>query len=277
VTVAFARQDDIDAALRTIPQRTFRLLLRGEPVWIKRPRLRPGYIKYGLQTTTASMLGVPLLYPPRVCRGAAGLQAEARRLARLARKGWPVPSVLDVSERWLALRDNGRSVAQVLRELPPAKRTDMLRSALQFLQALHAEDGWHGAGQVRNFTRVGQGFGLIDFEDDLEPSMPLARRQARDILLFVMSAARFAKGEPTVIEALLADAHGRASPQVDAELRSLAPKLVWLRRLMGPLAPWTGPEGRAIAALGEAYRYLPPAQGPDNAAQIPSASAGTGG
>lgn len=260
-----------------MPRRTFRLLLSGEPVWIKRPRRGPGYIMYGLQMATAALLGVPLLYPPRVSRGTAGLQAEARRLARLARKGWPVPSVLDVSERWLAVGDNGQSLGQLLRGLAPPQRTVMLRDALQFLQALHAQGGWHGASQVRNFTRVGQGFGLIDFEDDLEPSMPLARRQARDILLFVMSAARFAKDEPGLIERLLADAHGSATPQVDAELRSLAPKLVWLRWLLGPLASWTGPEGRAIAALGEAYRHPPPIRGAGNATGVPSAVAGTDG
>jgi hypothetical protein len=150
----------------------------------------------------------------------------------------------------------------------------MLAAALEFLQSLHAEGGWHGAGQVRNFTLVGQDFGLIDFEDDVEPSMPLARRQARDILLFLTSAARFAKGEPWMLQALLAAAHRRASPQVTFELWAVAPKLVGLRRLMGPLAPWTGPDGRAIAALAEAYGNPPSAHGPKNVAQVSSTRMG---
>jgi hypothetical protein len=274
VTIAFAQQHDIDLALRAMPKRTFRLTLGGEPVWIKRPRRGPGYTMYGLQTVVAALLAVPLLQPPRVSRGAAGLLGEARRLARLARKGWPVPSVIDVSDRWLVLRDNGSSLAQVLRGLPAVLRADMLGAALEFQQSLHAEGGWHGAGQVRNFTVVGRGFGLVDFEDDVEPSMPLARRQARDILLFLTSAARFAKGEPWMMEALLAAAHRQASPQVASELWALAPKLVGLRRLLGPLALWTGPDGRAIAALAEAYRNLPSARSPDGVAGVASTRTG---
>jgi len=243
-------------------QRTFKLDLDGEPVWVKRPRRGPGYFMYGLQAGAAALLQIPPLRPPRVSRRAVGLHAEARRLARLERKGWPVPHVLDVSDRWLALRDNGRSLAPVLWEIPTAQRVDLLRDALAYLQTLHAQGGWHGAGQLRNFTRIGAGFGLLDFEDDLEPSMPLSVRQARDILLFAMSAARFSESDHRVVQALLADARKRAAPAVEAELHAAGTKLVHARRLLGPLTRWSGPDGRSLALVAAAFEHLQPPGAP---------------
>ena len=87
----------------------------------------------------------------------------------------------------------------------------MLRAALQFLQSLHDAQGWHGAAQLRNLTCLQDGFGAIDFEDDLEPAMPLELRQARDIYLFLISAARYADRDATLVPQLLEDALGRAS------------------------------------------------------------------
>jgi hypothetical protein len=242
----------IEAALPAARARTFEIEHDGQSVWVKRPRRGPGYVLYGLQAVTAALLRIPSLRPPRVSRRAAGLYAEARRLSRLERKGWPVPRVLDVCDRWLALRDNGRSLAPLLREMPMGHRLDLLRAALAYLQSLHAQGGWHGAGQVRNFTRLGSGFGLLDFEDDIEPSMPLATRQVRDILLFVISAARLADGDHRAVQTLLADGHSRAPPDVQAELRAVAAKLVRARRLLAPVMRWSGPDGRSLALVTHA-------------------------
>lgn len=256
--LAAALHREISAALAQSSRRVLQFPVGSETAWIKRPRRGPGYTVYSLQAGAATLLGMPLLWPPRVSRGARGLRGEARRLTRLQRKGWPVPQVLDVTDGWLALRDNGTSLAPVVRNLQPRQRAALLRSALAFLQSLHAQGGWHGAGQLRNFTQLGTGFGLIDFEDDLEPTMPLAQRQARDVALFLLSAARFGHADPTLIDTLMTDAHARASPEVDAELCAQGRKLAALRGILGPIAARTGVEGRAMAALGESYARLAP-------------------
>lgn len=251
-----ALRQHIDTVLPSAQQRTFQLVVDGQPIWVKRPRRGPGYMMFGLQAGAAALLRIPSLRPPVVSRRAAGLHAEARRLLRLRRKGWPVPDVVDVSDRWLALTDNGQSLAPTLMQLPLTQRPGMLREALAYLQALHAQGGWHGAAQVRNFTKRGDGFGLIDFEDDLEPSMPLAVRQARDILLFGMSVPRYVNRDKAVVLALVADALGRAHSSVVAELLATGAKLVRARRLIGPLTAWTGPEGRSLAMIAQAFEAI---------------------
>jgi tRNA A-37 threonylcarbamoyl transferase component Bud32 len=256
VPLSPADRNEISAALPVARKRTFDMTLGGETIWVKRPRRGPGYTMYALQAGAASLTGLPLFWPPRVSLGPAGLQAEAHRLGRLARRGWPVPAVIDVSEEWLALRHNGPSVGSLMRNLPVAERARMLRALLAFLQSLHAEGGWHGASQPRNFTRLGDGFGLIDFEDDLEPSMPLALRQARDVALFVMSASRAVGGDVDLVRGMLEEAHARAPAEVDAALRAMAVKLVRLYRLTGAIAERAGPDPRSVAALAKAYRTL---------------------
>jgi hypothetical protein len=237
-----------------------RLELDGQVFWAKRPRRSPGYTLYAVQAGSAAVLQISALRPPRVSRGAAGLQAEARRLEVLRQRGWPVPSVLGVSDRWLALADNGASLGPIVRQAPLDERIDTIRRTLTFLQSLHMQGGWHGAAQIRNFTRLGNRTGLIDFEDDLEPAMPLATRQARDLLLFLMSAARFAEGDHRIVQAMLSDALNVARPDVAAEVNAVGAKLVYALRLLGPLSQWTGPDGRSIALLARAFRDLLPAK-----------------
>ncbi len=165
--------EQVEAALDVSRGRITKLTSAGQAVWVKRPRRAPGYSLYGLHLAAAALFGICLFRPPRVSRGPSGLAAEARRLAHLRGKGWPVPRVLGITPRWLALSDNGPSLSDVVRELQVPERSRMLRAALQFLQTLHDAQGWHGAAQLRNLTCLQDGFGAIDFEDDVEPAMPL--------------------------------------------------------------------------------------------------------
>ena len=253
-------KQEVDAALAARRERTLRLELDGQRVWVKRPRRGPGYVRYALQAATATLLQMPPLRPPRVSRGAAGLHAEARRLETLRQRGWPVPRVLDVTDRWLALSDNGISLARIVRRAPLDERINLIRRALAFLQSLHTQGGWHGAAQLRNFTQLGRSLGLIDFEDDLEPAMPLSVRQSRDLLLFTMSAARFAEGDHLVVQPMLAEALDRTRPEVVTELRTVGGKLVAALHLLGPFAQWTGPDGRSVALVARAFHGLLPAK-----------------
>lgn len=246
--------EQVEAALSASRRRLIKLTFLGQPVWIKRPRRGPGYTVYGLHYGAAALLGMRLFRPPKVSRGSSGLAAEANRLAHLQGKGWPVPRVLGINPRWLALSDNGPCLDDVVRGLQVQERFRMLRDALQFLQTLHAAQGWHGAPQLRNLTCLQDGFGAIDFEDDVEPAMPLESRQARDIYLFLISAARYADRDAALVPHLLEDALGRASPPVNAELRSIGAKLVRAGRVLGWIAPYLGRDGPALSCIARAFR-----------------------
>jgi tRNA A-37 threonylcarbamoyl transferase component Bud32 len=247
---------DIETALLSSRARILRLMAGPDPIWVKRPRRGPGYTVYALQYGAAELLGIGLFRPPKVSRGAQGLVAEARRLACLRGKGWPVPHVLDITPHWLAISDNGTALGDVLRGLETPERSRMLRGALEFVQALHAEQGWHGAAQIRNLTYRDDGFGAIDFEDDLEPSMPLELRQARDLYLFLVSAARYAKNDAALVPLLVEDALRRASGKVAAEVRLVGAKLVQAQRLLGWIAPHLGRDGPALSEIAFAFQRL---------------------
>jgi hypothetical protein len=244
----------VEAALSASRRRLIKLTFAGQPVWVKRPRRGPGYTLYGLHFAAAELLGIRLFRPPKVSRGPSGLAAEARRLAHLQAKGWRVPRVLAVTPRWLALGDNGPTLADVVAGLEVPERSRTLRAALAFLQSLHAGHGWHGAAQMRNLTCLQDGFGAIDFEDDVEPAMPLASRQARDIYLFLISAARYADRDASLVPHLLDDALARASAPVRDELSSVGAKLMRAERVLGWSAPYLGRDGPALAAIARAFR-----------------------
>ena len=124
----------------------------------------------------------------------------------------------------------------------------MLRAAMQFLQSLHDAQGWHGAAQMRNLTRLQDGFGAIDFEDDLEPSMPLgAAAGARHLPVPDQRRALCRAATLTLVPQLLQDALGRASAPVAAEVRSVGAKLVRAERVLGWLAPYLGRDGPALS------------------------------
>jgi hypothetical protein len=132
----------------------------------------------------------------------------------------------------------------------------MLRGALEFLQTLHARQGWHGAAQIRNLTHRGDGFGALDFEDDVEPSMPLELRQARDICLFLVSAARYSNTDAALMPLLVEDALMRAPAKAAAEVRLVGAKLVQAQRLLGWIAPHLGRDGSALSEIASAFRRL---------------------
>jgi hypothetical protein len=246
--------EQVEAALSASRRRIIKLTFAGKPVWVKRPRRGPGYMLYGLHFGAAELLGIRLFRPPKVSRGASGLAAEARRLAHLQGKGWPVPRVLAITPRWLALSDNGPSLSDVVAGLGVPERSRTLRAALAFLQDLHAAHGWHGAAQMRNLTCLQDGFGGIDFEDDVEPAMPLESRQARDIYLFLVSAARYADRDASLVPHLLEDALHRASAPVCNEMTSVGAKLMRAERVLGWSAPYLGRDGPALAAIARAFR-----------------------
>ncbi|MBM3521848.1 MAG: hypothetical protein FJX57_02730 [Alphaproteobacteria bacterium] len=245
----------IDEALTRERDRTFGVALPSRRVWIKRGRSGPNPVVHALHRAVAVLLVLPVLRPPRVVAGAAGLLDEARRLRRLARDGWPVPEVADVDSRRLVLADNGDSVADRLPGLDPAERATLLREAMAALLRLHAARAWHAAGQVRNFTIRAEGIGFIDFEDDIESAMDLPARQARDVALFLMSAARY---QPSVA-VLAAQARTGMSDAARTELDRVTRRAAPVRLLLERLAPRLGRDGRQLLAL---LRALDSTEGP---------------
>jgi hypothetical protein len=71
-----------------------------------------------------------------------------------------------------------------------------------------------------------------------------------------MSAPRYVNHDSAVVGTLIADTLSGAQAPVVAELLATSAKLVRARRLIGPLTSWTGPEGRSLAMVAQAFEAI---------------------
>lgn len=247
---------------RTAPNRVFSASYGGQRLWIKtvaRPRLRSSVL---MQQVIAVCSGLPMLQPAHNPGGAAGLAAEAAAMRELRAAGFPVPPVVGCTDDWLVLGDAGDALEtqlNALRHSDPDACWRQIMAAGALLSRLHAAGLWHGGAQIRNFSWQDGAPGLLDFEDHDLPGMTLAERQARDLLLFLYSLARYdtAAGPPR-LPVLAATMLGSARTEVHDALRKLRRRMAWLLALARLIAPKAGRDVRqavaADAALGAALR-----------------------
>lgn len=220
---------------------------RGRPAWRKTyadggHRRRVAALRWLARRLGADPLLAPLpLSPELACRTE---QAMIRRLAAL---GARVPPVLAVDERSLLLGDLGPTLALACRaEASPARREALVRLGQEAIQALHARGGCLSQAFARNLTVDEGQVGFIDLEEDPLTAMSLEAAQARDILFYAHSTARFLAATPGRHVALLQLQLAQAAPAVRAEVARTARRLRWLV----PLArPWGGRSRELADAL----------------------------
>lgn len=183
----------------------------------------------------------------RQVNGSVLLAFEHERLQALAAAGERVPPVLGFDGYTLETGDIGPTLDPVLQRTPEAERLALMCAASADLAAFHARGQWHGGAQARNLTWDGQHFARLDFEERLQPGLPLATVQVYDLLQLVLSLTRYldALGPQAVLAVL--NAYGTASqaamlsglqptPDLAGFLRRLLPRL----RLVSRVASWSG-------------------------------------
>src|SRR5690606_14557319 len=103
---------------RTIMQgvgaRVFPLRWAGRRIWIKQavPPKEKGW--HRLQRVVATLTRIPMLRPTVSPGGKTGLANEAEILRTLAQAGILVPDLLEVTDRWIAIGDNGSILQTVI-------------------------------------------------------------------------------------------------------------------------------------------------------------------
>jgi hypothetical protein len=208
-------------------------------------RRRIAVLRWVARRLGANALLAPIpLSPELACRTE---QAMIRRLATL---GARVPQILEIGDRELLLSDLGATLAETCRREPdPARRRDLVSQGLDALHDLHRRGGYLSQAFARNLTIDAQGIGFIDLEEDPATMMSLAAAQARDVLFYAHSTARFLTDLPGEHARLLAAHLGRESDETRREVSRTARKLAWL-------APLARPFGARARAVGEALRSL---------------------
>ena len=217
---------------------------------------RKTYAEGGRGTRIALLRGVarllgtaPLLAPlPQSAEQACA--TEAAMIRRLAALGAHVPTILAAGPRELLLSDLGPTLATTCRrERDPQARHALVAAGLDALSALHAAGGHVSQAFARNLTLRDGRIGFIDLEEDPATMMPRAAAQARDLILYAHSTARFLVDVPGAHARLLADALQREPADVRVQVAITARRLAWL-------APLARPFGARSRAVADALRSL---------------------
>ncbi|MCW9033080.1 MAG: hypothetical protein OQJ97_02590 [Rhodospirillales bacterium] len=226
----------------TARHRAFVIEWQGDKVWVKDKAPYNYYHWHKVQKIFATLFRIPMLRPTVSIGGQEGLYFEFSRLVQLHKKGVPVARPVALGKGWLATCHFGTPLQDLLdQEDSLTDREKLLITGAQALAKLHQDGEWHGSGQVRDLVKTSNGVGFIDFEEDLLAEMTLVQAQARDILLFLISAARYASLEHNPLPAAL------------SAYQQIAPEAVWpeLKRLRGLtrffgflLKPWRQKLGR---------------------------------
>ena len=198
----------------------------------------------------ARLLGANALLAPIPLSPELACRTEQAMIRRLATLGARVPQILEIGERELLLSDLGATLAETCRREPDAaRRRELVSQGLDALHDLHRRGGYLSQAFARNLTLDGQGIGFIDLEEDPATMMSLPAAQARDVLFYAHSTARFLTDLPGEHARLLAAHLGRESDETRREVSRTARKLAWL-------APLARPFGARARAVGEALRSL---------------------
>ncbi|HLS84049.1 MAG TPA: hypothetical protein VK016_05230 [Arenimonas sp.] len=177
----------------------------------------------------ARRLGTRSLLAPAPQDGEAACRTEQAMIRRLAALGARVPEVLEAQPRQLLLSDLGPTLASLCRaETDPGRRERMLAAGLDAILRLHAAGGHLSQAFARNITLGEDGIGFIDLEEDPGTTMPLAAAQARDLLFYAHSTARFLSSRPGLHAGLMAEGLARSAPEVRAEVALVVRRLRWL-------------------------------------------------
>lgn len=174
--------------------RTMYGILDGQRIWIKQICPPKARIWHALQKILAAALRQPILRCTVSPGGPDALAREAERLITFKARGFHVPDVLARNEQMLILSDAGPQLREWLDKNKDAHaRKDVLQEATRALARVHKAGMTHGRPYVRDMTWDGTRIGFLDLEEDPVRVMPLPCGQARDIWLFLGSAARFAR------------------------------------------------------------------------------------
>jgi tRNA A-37 threonylcarbamoyl transferase component Bud32 len=228
--------------------RVERITHEGQPAWRKHYGPAEHQLRLAALRGVARWMGVDSLLPPVPLAGELACRAERAMIERLAALGVRVPRVLAAERLALVLSDVGTSLSDCCKQdSDPLRRAALIEQGFDALRDLHARGGYVSQAFARNLTVSDEGIGFIDLEQDPLSVMSLPSAQARDVLFFVHSTARFL---PRPAYAALLRAHlRREDDAVVTEVIAIARRLAWL-------APVTRIGGKRARDVGVAVESL---------------------
>jgi len=245
-------------------QRISKIEWQGKIVWVKKP-VPPKATKWNkLQYLFTLLLRLPILRPTTSPGGAEGLRLEAWRIEELRRAGFPTPEVLGVTDDWILLSHLGDQIDRKLQQdttLQPVDIADIVCDCAEAIAKLHKAGYVHGRPKLNDLILMKDGnIAFVDFEENIDSGgMSLVALQARDLWLFLCSAARFENRYPGIVtEAYDSYLEINDNKKVRRELRRLLSVLRPLRYLFWPFHKILGGDfERAFIATTSLINYKP--------------------
>jgi hypothetical protein len=210
-----------------------RIDVDGVRAWRKRYGYEPRRLRLGLLRRLVDALGIEPLRPPPVLPAAMARETEIRMIRELSAIGCRVPALLAEEAEAIVIADLGRTLASACKaEKNPDERQRLIRAG---------------------FDALGGRIGFIDLDQDPSTVMSTAAAQARDLLLYVYSTARFLAGDSARYAHLLDTHLRRESPAVRDCVERAIVALAWL-------APLARVSGRELGAMARVIAHIVPRQ-----------------
>lgn len=198
----------------------------------------------------ARRLGANALLAPIPLSPKEACATELAMITRLKGLGVLVPDVLEAGETHLVLTDVGVLFSAECRKAKTVEqRSALLQQGFHALDDLHHRGGYLSQAVARNLTLLDGRIGFIDLEEDPLKVMSLHAAQARDIILYVHSTARFMSDAPLEYSRLFESCLSGLSPEIKVEIAKVIPILKWLE-------PFTRILPKRARMAGMAWRQL---------------------
>lgn len=210
--------------------------LSGQRYWLKKSAPARGYFRYMVLNVFSKLLRTPLLKAVPQKGGQIALDIEIQRIEKLKSNGILVPEIVAFAPGWILLKDLGVSIIDDMK----TNRNDQQRIRTLFTTCLMAIKKLHGANQymsqgfVRNMLmadEINGKVGFIDFEDDPLTVMNLQQAQARDLMLFINSTARFFIKDSEYFKQEIHNFLDGHNEKVIASIKNTNNKMLWITKL----------------------------------------------
>ncbi|MCF6299992.1 MAG: hypothetical protein L3J52_02575 [Proteobacteria bacterium] len=208
----------------------------GKKYWLKKATPARGVMRYWALNMFSKIMHLPLLKAVPQPGGYEAIQTEARRLAEMSKAKVLVPAVIHKGSDFLLLSDIGKSLIDEFKSHRNNKNRirRLFSGCLLAIRQLHDRDMYMSQGFVRNILKTCDEpleFGFIDFEDDPLQVMSLAEAQARDLLLYVNSTARFFVDDFIFFEKSINTFLDGHKPVVIKHLKNANQKMMWITKI----------------------------------------------
>jgi tRNA A-37 threonylcarbamoyl transferase component Bud32 len=176
----------------------------GIKAWRKHYSAQGRHLRMAALRLLARIFGADALLAPQPLSPEEACATEQAMIQRLQQHDVLVPKILESGKTHVVISDVGTIFSIECKQAQSSQeRLALLEKGFDALDQLHRRGAYVSQAFARNMTILDGRIGFIDMEEDPLKVMPLEAAQARDILFFVHSTARYMKDAKEQYQTLL--------------------------------------------------------------------------